>query len=969
MIRLVLTGILFCSGVFVLGHLPSEEEDRKELWKQFEEAQEKGLPQTAIGKLQAIYDSAVADEAYPEAIKAICRKFFVEGNVNQPQPTYVIRKLQSEIGEMPEPIQPVVKVILADWYYTYYLHNRWRFQQRTQTAQPPSEDFETWDLPRLLNEIDAILTDALADSDQLKQIPISEYDELLNKGNVSDNHRPTLYDFLAFQALAFYSLDEQIVRQQDAFSLSADSPIFASVDAFLAWKPESVDEDSFLLNAISIYQDLLRFHSDDDDRTAYLDANLHRLTFGYAQADGSEKDARYIAALQKFSDDHLRHPLSSLALAYLGGVQQTQNELVTALETARIGEARFPDSVGGRQCFNLVQQIKAKAASSTTERIWNQAGPTIDVTYRNIDKIYFRLVKFDFASWGWGNNRPEYLPYDKRRALAKRRPEIEWSVDLPKTDDYRERVEQVPVAVDVPSGAYYLLSSHRADFFEDKNNLSMTEVFVSDLSVVMRNQYGSPVIEGQVTDAITGEPVVGANVRIKAWINAGRNSRQEEVARVTTDESGMFSAKGRERSNHLIFVNKDDQSFGLVDQNYKYADRSTYTPAQRTVFFTDRSIYRPGQTIHFKGVCVFGDNKKNQYRVLPNQNVTVILRDANNQDVERRDFRSNQFGSFSGSFTAPRGRVTGQLHLVVENAPNGYASVRMEEYKRPKFFVEMDPPVKAFRLKEEVTVNGKATAYTGAPIDGAKVQWRVVRNVEYPQWWYWRCWYFPPRSSSEEIANGVSKTEIDGSFSVTFVAKPDLSVERESEPTFTYTLFADVTDTAGETRSDQQAVRVGYTSLSADLSCQDWLPSSKPVELRLRTTTLDGEGQETTGQLRVYFLKSPDKVHRAQLSGRDYLYRYFSNRLEAPADLSRINAWEKGELAWEQELTTDGSGNKVAEVELAAGAYKAIYETTDPYGQKVTAEIPFLVIEPDNKKFNVKIPSYFQAQSWECGTG
>ena len=128
---------------------------------------------------------------------------------------------------------------------------------------------------------------------------------------------------------------------------------------------------------------------------------------------------------------------------------------------------------------------------------------------------------------------------------------------------------------------------------------------------------------------------------------------------------------------------------------------------------------------------------------------------------------------------------------------------------------------------------GKALAYTGAAINDAKVRYRVVREVRYPIWWGWFYSYRMPgqQGASQEIARGTALTRSDGSFSIEFLAKPDLSVPESDEPTFVYTVHADVTDTTGETRSADRGVHVGYTALAAQVTAPEWLTDDKAVPL------------------------------------------------------------------------------------------------------------------------------------------
>ena len=947
-----------------------DENQRKELWKQVEAANKKSLPKTAVDLLEKIYESAITDEEYPEAVRALAQKYLTEGNQSQPAVPYVIRKLGADMDSLPAKVQPIMKVVLANYFFSYYQNNRWRFAQRSQTGQAPSEDFATWDLARLLEEVDRLFTDALASSEELKTIPIADYDILLTKGNVSDLYRPTLFDFVAFQAISFYTLDEQIVRKKGAFDLTADSPIFASREQFLKWDTSELDGESYLVKALGLLQELLKFHEQDKDSTALLDADLHRLGFGNQVAVGAEKSARYKAALQRFSDQHDDHPLSSTALHQLASAFRGENELLKAHEIANKGQARFPESIGGKLCFNLIQQIEAARLQISTERVWSTVENSIDVSYRNLDKVHFRLYEFDYQNWSWGNKRTaENLGNRPLSQLANKRMVKEWSRDLPKTDDFQQRLEKLPVEFrDLSSGCYLLVASADKDFSETKNVVSAKEIWVSKIAVVSRDERGEKQIAGQVLDNVSGKAIAGANVQVSAWVRDGRNSRSVELDAGKTDQNGFFRFNCRQNSNHRIIIRSGDQTFGYIDNSYKYSSSNRYSRNfEQTVFFTDRAIYRPGQTVNFKGICIFSNQKRNDYKTIANRNVVVSIYDSNNQEVEKLEFRTNEFGSFSGSFVAPSDRATGAMRIQVTGGPNGAKSFRVEEYKRPKFFVEIEKPEESFNLNDVVTVKGKASAYTGAPIDGAKIKWRVVREVRYPDWWMWRYWWNPPTSQPQEIDNGESTTEIDGTFSVQFTADPDLSVDRDGQPVFSYAVYADVTDTVGETRSAQTRVQLGYTSLQASLSCEDWQQADKPIKLNLTTTTLDGKGIATSGTLRVYRLKPPKKIQRAKLTPT---FNRFGNMANQQSnDMSKIGSWPLGEQVSDIEFKTEADGDSQKELELESGAYKVVFETRDKSGNKVTAEKPVTVLAIGGDKFDIRVPHHFQVKNQSVEVG
>jgi uncharacterized protein YfaS (alpha-2-macroglobulin family) len=589
------------------------------------------------------------------------------------------------------------------------------------------------------------------------------------------------------------------------------------------------------------------------------------------------------------------------------------------------------------------------------------------VRYRNLTKAHFRVVAWDYDQRiKSGNWQAEYLDEAEQRDLLARKPVQQWSVELPPTDDFQERLQEIDAPQDLKPGFYYLVASHAPKFGEQNNQVSYTPFWVSRLALVMRSRWGDNTLEGFVLEATSGQPIAGAEVRV--WILGDRNQRIASKS-VKSDRNGLFRVVTGEDRNYLILARHEDQQLATAENYSTYVRDTRETPYQRTFFFTDRSLYRPGQTIQYKGIAVRVETEANRYEVLAKHDVTAVFQDVNGEEIARQPHRTNDFGSFSGSFTAPRDRLLGRMVIRTEGYAPGETAVSVEEYKRPKFQVALDAPQAAARLNAAVSLQGKATAYTGAAIDGANVRWRVVREVRYPVWWFWRMWWLPPQpESSQEIARGTGITAADGGFTVDFTAKPDPSVPEKDEPTFQYTIYADVTDTAGETRSDERTVNVGYTALQATLSASDWQTVGKPVDVTVRTTTLDGEGQQAEGSLKLYRLKQPEHAQRAPLSG-GYAPYVGNQAVEPPSDMSNPNSWPLGEVVAQRGFTTDAGGNVSHSFDLSAGAYRAVLETQDRFGKRVTAELPLQVLAPDAKALAIKVPQVFAAPRWSLQPG
>ncbi len=968
--RLATLGVaLACVVAGVAVVVSAAQPPRADRWKKVDEAVNKGLPKTAITELEPIIESAIKDKAYPEAIKAIAKKISLEGNIEGNKPEEKITRMHAAIATAPAEMHPVMNAILAHWYWHYFQQNRWRFTQRTATGESPGTDIQTWDLPRIFAEIDKTFDKALANDKELKATPVAQYDILFTKGSIPDKYRPTLFDVLAFDALNFYTSAEQAgAKPQDNFELDANSPVFGSVEDFLKWEPKTTDANNKTVKGIALYKKLLAFHQGDEEKSALLDADLHRLRFGWNKAVGDTKSAKYKAALEAFAKANSGHELFAMAQYQLAGVVQGEGDLVKARDIALGGQKAFPDSPGGKLCYNLVQQIESKYAGTTTERVWADPLPTIKVTYKNVTKAYFRVVSADYVerlkATRW---RPEQLQHEEAKALLNQKPVMEFSHDLPATSDYKTRTEIIPGRAGLKPGFYYLIVSHDENFGAADNSVNYTDFWVSDLALVNRHNHSKIEMAGMVTDNRTGTPIDGAKVQL--WTH-GNNGGWNVGETATTDKDGLYKIASADQKAHRVVVTHKDQQLSSASDTatyrYDHAERDT----EQTVYFTDRSLYRPGQTISFKGIRIRFNHGNDNYETVANRDVEVVFTDVNGKEIARQKTKSNDYGSFSGSFTAPRDRLMGRMSI---RGGNGYASVTVEEYKRPKFKVEVDAPKDAGKLNDTIKVPGKAMQYNGVPVGGAKVTFRVTREVRYPDWFFeCCCWWRPiPAKPAQEIAHGTVTTEPDGSFTIPFTAVPDLSVPPKDEPSFAYKVTADVTDTTGETRSASKSVNVGYVSLRATVNADAWLVSEKETALAVNTATLDGEGQAAKGTIKIHALAQPDKVARPDIDGGYYpRFRAGAAANEDPLpDPSKPASWALGDAVFTSAFETNGNGKADVKTKLAPGIYRAILETTDKFGKKVTARYQFTVLNPDADKFNVKLPNVVNSPKWSVEVG
>jgi len=927
--------------------------DREAEWKEVEEALEKDQPRTVIERLAPLETAAIADEAWGEAGKAIAMRLLLEGRIEGGM-AKAVKGLDEEIEDAPEALRPLLRTLSAEWLFSHYQQNRWRYAQRTE-AGGEGDDIEAWSLPRMLSEIDRRLQAALAEEAALKQLAVADYEGLLSEATLDDAIRPTVFDFIAHEAVAFYSLEEAAAaRPAERFQVTGDSPVLGTLDEFLAWSPEAGEAPAG--RAVEVFRKLLEFHRGDDDPAALLHCDLERIRWAGEVAVAPRAAERSEAALRRFIEAHGDQVESARARWLLALRMQADERTKEAHELASAGRDAFPDHPYGKLCGNIVASLEARQLSLVTETQWSPVKEPIRVTHRNLGKVWFRAYSVGFRP-GRATLSQDPVPEGEWLSdLLKGEPVAAWDAALRHEGDYARHSERLVPPLDLPAGYHVIVASAAEDFSGEDNAISAVGVHVSSLGMTVRRPPNGG-LEGFVVDAVSGAPQGG--VKVGLWV--ARDNERVEERQAETDAEGHFRFDGADR-RCLVVANRGLERAVVRTWASGGRDRKA-EPFERVIFFTDRAIYRPGQTVHFKGVWCRADPAGGDYRTVGGRDGEVALIDPNNKQVATLAFSTGERGSFSGSFVAPEGRALGVYSIRVPGV-SGASQVRIEEYKRPKFFTEIGETDGVAALGQRVRVKGRAEAYTGAAVDGAKVSWRVTRQVRWPEWIRWCWWFEPPNSGAEEIAHGVSETGVDGTFTIGFEAKPDLGVPEDVEPVFDFLVTADVTDGAGETRSASRRVSVAYTAFRAELRCDDWQVSGEPVKITLKTETHDGAARGVKGVLKLHRLKEPENCPRPAGNGH--------HGPVAREDLPSIdpNRWELGELVEEFEAATDAeSGEVKVERQLEAGAYRWVYEAKDANGRSVKAFRGIQVVDPEAADFPTMMPFFTAAPSWSLEPG
>ncbi len=963
--------------------------DYSKNWKKVEALEKKGLTKSALEEVMVIYNLALKGNNDAQQIKAAVYQIKYRNMIQEDSRENNIFFVDTLIAKANAPAKNVLQSMQAEMFWQYLQNNRYKLYDRTRLAEEKSKDISTWSADKLNNTISSLYKASLINERLLQSTKLDGFDAIIIKGENTRQLRPTLFDFLAFRALGYFMNDETTLTKP-AYQFTIDNPkAFAPAAEFVAASFNTKDTASLQYKAILLLQNILQFHLKDNNPDALLDADLIRLSYVNQHAVTDDKSKLYEAALQNIEEKYSSNPASAQAmylraLLYNERGQQfnpltntaNQYEIKRAKELCESAYKKFPKSEGGINAQNMLLQIAQPALQLETEKV-NVPGQPFRtlVTYKNATTVYFRIIK---------TSREELKKMDRReydklwKNIVSLQPIISWNVNLPDPQDYQNHSTEIKVDA-LGNGAYFILASLDANFSLQKNIIARQLTYVSNISYI-KNNTG----EYYVLNRDNGQPYNNAQVQV--WQTKYNYTKSEnegiKAENYTTDKNGLFKLiKSKEYRNILLQIKAGADELFLDENNYtayynSYQQSEIIKPV--TFLFTDRSIYRPGQTVYFKGIVIKKGSRSNETAIIPSFVTTVQLKDANNQKVGEVQMITNEFGSYHGTFKLPEGSLNGQFSLYdTSTKTSQYFSV--EEYKRPKFFVEVQKPKGTYRLLDSISITGLAKAYAGNNIDGAKVQYRVVRKVRYPVWWggyypaYGRKIIPPGRSGEEvEITNGETVTDIKGAFNITFKALPDESVDKKSQPTFYYEVSADITDINGETRSGNTSVAVAYQMLQLDINVPDKISIDSLKNIIVRTTNLNGIEEKTIATLTIQQLKSPAKIFRERywnqpdqfVMSKDEYYGYFP--YDVYKNENEVKNYEAGETVFEKTDSTNSQWSMV-NGQWKAGWYRITATAKDKYGETVKSEKYIQVYS--NKNATTDNPVELRVQNNEAEPG
>ena len=181
--------------------IPVKNYDKQ--WKNVEQFSQKGLPKSALEEVKKIYTIAKKEKQDAQVIKSLLYISGLQEETRENNELLSIRDMEAELKTSKEPVTSLLKNIIAGIYLNYYEDKRWELMDRTQTTKFNKTDIATWGAEDFHKKISELYLASLKDTRLLQQTKLEPFNAIIIKGNVR-HLRPTLYDLLAHQALAYF---------------------------------------------------------------------------------------------------------------------------------------------------------------------------------------------------------------------------------------------------------------------------------------------------------------------------------------------------------------------------------------------------------------------------------------------------------------------------------------------------------------------------------------------------------------------------------------------------------------------------------------------------------------------------------------------------------------------------------------------------------------------------------------------
>jgi len=959
---------------------PTDDISDMAMWDEIDELIEQQQYRAAEAKVEQRLEEAMAVGDDADWTRSLIRLVQLQTALHGYETA--VRTLQDRLWPDDDLDTVVLRLFYAQGLVHYIRAYSWEIRAREQVVSSASVDLHRLTLEQIRSIAEEAYLAVWTRRGSLDDRPLEDLGEYLDPNNYPPRIRGSLRDAVTYLWVELLS-DTSLWRPRELSEVD-----LLDLEAILQDRSDEATE-AVLADASThplvklglLLDDLEAWHHRAGRPEAAAEARFEKYRRLFQSLEQQEDRARIEEELASFLAQ-LDHNLGwwsvgQFELAQMVSQGSEDDALIRARDLAWQGLQANPGTLGADLCQRLIEIIETPEFNLSAMRTDGLDRRSIDVRHKNLRRLYFRAYAIDVRDRIATSSDYDLLPGYREISEILRSQDYEaaWVTDLPETPDFRSHRSPVTPALSQP-GLYLIVASSNGEFRPDSTSEAEIEALyfqVSDLVLLTRDAPRG--FEVEVRSGGSGQALEG--VMVELYRLDYRHGHQKVEQQSTGVDGGVRFNVGDSRDRRYFLVASLADDLVLDSDQLRVVPQRGPTKTTSSLIYTDRSVYRPGQALSWKIVAYQGIARQGRFATLAGWTVTVSLFDANGEVVESVEATTNGFGSASGRFEIPRGRMLGSWTL--QSSIQGYAAIRVEEYKRPSFEVELDSPSQDLRLNREARVGGRARYYFGLPVTEGVVRWSVERVPQYPPWWDWWLGSRPP-AGSQMVASGIAQVDSEGLFGFSFVPRAD---EREAELEgliYSYRIRAEVTDGGGETRVAERAIRLGFVGVAAHIdSDTSFFSAETRPHFTILRTDLDGLPRRGAGAWNLVRLRQPFEV---LLPAEQPLPEPAAGTatFETPGDRLRprwdpgyepgriLRMWPDGDELAQGELRHDDSG--IAEVEtvtLAPGAYRLRYRTQDSFGAVFETQHEFVVAGAS--RLPLALPGLLQPERSSVGVG
>ncbi|MEM9930091.1 MAG: MG2 domain-containing protein, partial [Bacteroidota bacterium] len=630
-------------------------------YKKIEAALKDGKPRTALEAAEAFYQKADRAGDYDEVVKAMAYRAAFISQVEEDGQAAMISLLRDELRSAKDEgvVTPLFHYMLGSIYYQFAQRNSWRLRNNTAVVEgeeePQDKPLEDWNLTELKEAADEHLYRAL-ELAETNRTELSSIPAVVSGDPKRFNVRPTLYDLLAREC--FEILGSPLLTVSDP-KVSQPAQFLGNAASFVQ-VPLTMDPESGTYRKLKLLQQLTNFHL-GPATPATLEVDVLRLN--YVRRLGVA-DTTYAKALRQLYTTYANVPGGGIlqvmeAEVYYSGSAEALGDQPKAQAMRLLEAITDKTALVANRKEQLRRRIVAKSLDVNVQTVYGlEDNLLFNVTYRNTERVYHRLyaaplerASNDFSQWN--------LNEEALRQLLKKRPLGKANFKLPVNDDYEtHRTETWHTSL--AAGRYYLVTSDNKDFDQQNGRVSVTSFQVSNLAVLRYTDDDEYYFE--VADRTTGAARAGIQVELQRANNRRETFRTFKT--VTTDAEGRFANPNIDRSQlRMILRDRANDDVFVTNPAYFNTYRNQRPREyELTPLFTDRAIYRPGQTVKVYGLTWL-KNRDEMPEMITREERTLTLLDPNYQNVGTVAVTSDEYSRFNAEFTLPPGGLTGIFQI------------------------------------------------------------------------------------------------------------------------------------------------------------------------------------------------------------------------------------------------------------------------------------------------------------------